>query len=134
MKPLREFQAQDQLPERVWLPSELQLRQYAEASGDYNPIHLDNRFALQAGLGGVIAHGMLSMAQIGVMLTDWLKDEGVLKRFEVRFKGMVRPGNRIVCSGKVREINSTCMVCDVYATNDSGTEVISGSVEISFRP
>jgi len=49
-----------------------QIRQYAEASGDRNPIHLDETFARSAGLPGVIAHGMLTMAFANQMVTDWL--------------------------------------------------------------
>src|SRR5207253_3519181 len=51
-----------------------QIRQYADASGDRNPIHLDEAFARSAGLPGAIAHGMLTMAFANQMVTDWLGD------------------------------------------------------------
>src|SRR5438876_10632026 len=78
-----------------------QIRQYAEASGDRNPIHLDETFARSAGLPGVIAHGMLTMAFANQMLTDWLGDRSRLKRLQGRFAGMVLPGDDITCSGTV---------------------------------
>jgi len=62
-----------------------QIRQYAEASGDRNPIHLDETFARSAGLPGVIAHGMLTMAFANQMVTDWLGDRSMLKRLQGRF-------------------------------------------------
>ena len=72
-----------------------QIRQYAEASGDRNPIHLDETFARSAGLPGVIAHGMLTMAFANQMVTDWLGDRSMLKRLQGRFAGMVVPGDDV---------------------------------------
>src|SRR5438046_9035833 len=78
-----------------------QIRQYAEASGDRNPIHLDESFARSAGLPGVIAHGMLTMAFANQMVTDWLGDRSRLKRLQGRFAGMVVPGGDVTGSGSV---------------------------------
>src|SRR5205807_7122596 len=78
-----------------------QIRQYAEASGDRNPIHLDETFARSAGLPGVIAHGMLTMAFANQMVTDWLGDRSLLRRLQGRFAGMVVPGDDVTCSGTV---------------------------------
>ena len=78
-----------------------QIRQYAEASGDRNPIHLDESFARSAGLPGVIAHGMLTMAFANQMVTDWLGDRSLLKSLHGRFAGMVVPGDDVTCSGTV---------------------------------
>src|SRR2546428_13343614 len=76
-----------------------QIRQYAEASGDRNPIHLDETFARSAGLPGVIAHGMLTMAFANQMVTDWLGDRSLVKRLQGRFGGMVVPGDDVTWSG-----------------------------------
>src|SRR5437667_10863901 len=78
-----------------------QIRQYAEASGDRNPIHVDETFARSAGLPGVIAHGMLTMAFANQMLTDWLGDRSLLKNIQGRFAGMVLPGDHVTRSGGV---------------------------------
>lgn len=127
------LQAGVSIPERVWIPTDMQLRQYAEASGDYNPIHLDEKYAQQLGLGGVIAHGMHTMAQVGAMLTQWLNGEGSISQFEVRFQNMVRPGDTIHCTGVIKEKLANAVVCDVKAVNQHDAEVISGSAVITFK-
>jgi len=66
-----------------------QIAAYAEASGDTNPIHLDDEFARSVGLPGVIAHGMLQMG----LLARVAGEPGRLRRLSCRFAGMVRPGD-----------------------------------------
>ena len=61
------------------------LVRYAGASGDFNPIHWNQRFATEVGLPDVIAHGMLTMATAGRVVTDWLGDPGALVDYGVRF-------------------------------------------------
>jgi acyl dehydratase len=61
------------------------LVRYAGASGDFNPIHWNERFATEVGLPGVIAHGMLTMGVAGAALTDWLGDPGRLVSYGCRF-------------------------------------------------
>ncbi len=133
MKRLRDYQVGEPLPVRKWVPTVMQLRQYAEASGDFNPIHLDDTYARQAGLDGVIAHGMLTMAQVGALLTDWMGAEGTLKDFEVKFQKMVHPGDHITCSGSVKEILNDCLVCDLVAKNSLEETVLSGSAVVKVH-
>src|SRR5205823_11702627 len=83
-----------------------QIRQYAVASGDRNPIHLDETFARSAGLPGVIAHGMLTMAFANQMVTDWLGDRSRLKGLQGRFAGMVLPGDEIRSEEHTSELQS----------------------------
>jgi acyl dehydratase len=61
------------------------LVRYAGASGDFNPIHWNERVATAVGLDGVIAHGMLTMALAGRLVTDWAGDPGAVASFDVRF-------------------------------------------------
>lgn len=61
------------------------LVRYAGASGDFNPIHWNDRVATSVGLPGVLAHGMLTMALAGRLLTDWLGDPGAVVEYSVRF-------------------------------------------------
>lgn len=133
MKQLWDYQVNDPLPVREWYPTQLQLRQYAEASGDFNPIHLDDAYARRAGLDSVIAHGMLTMAQMGALLTDWLGEKGTLKSFEVRFETIVRVGERLVFSGYIKDILSNAVVCDLMAANAKGEKVLTGSAVVTFR-
>jgi len=123
----------DRIPSHKWIPTELQLRQYAEASGDYNPIHLDDKYAEQVGLGGVIAHGMLIMAQMGIMLTDWLQENEQISKFELKFKKMVRPGDTILCVGQIKEKLGNTFLYELGAQNQEGIEVVSGTASITIK-
>lgn len=78
-----------------------QLVEYAEASGDGNPIHTNEQFAVMAGLKGVIAHGLLDMAYMIQALVNWLGKDGELKYIDVQFRGMVRPGDMVHSKAKV---------------------------------
>jgi len=114
-----------------------QIRRYAEASGDRNPIHLDESFARSAGLPGVIAHGMLTMAFANQMVTDWLGDRSRLKRLQGRFAGMVLPGDDVTCSGSVAAKNdeSRRVVINLVVTNQRGERVVNkGVAEAEFPP
>jgi acyl dehydratase len=75
---------------------------YAGASGDHNPIHIDIDAARRAGLPDVIGHGMLSMAWLGRLLTNWAP-QAALRRFDVRFQGITHLGSVITCSGRIVE-------------------------------
>ena len=114
-----------------------QIRQYAEASGDRNPIHLDETFARSAGLPGVIAHGMLTMAFANQMITDWLGDRSLLKRLQGRFAGMVLPGDDVTCSGSVASKDSETrrVTINLFVTNQRGERVLNkGVAEAEFPP
>lgn len=91
----------DELPALVKGPlAEVDLVRYAGASGDFNPIHTVPRIAREVGLDGVIAHGMLIMAYVGQMLTNWTGPDA-LREFNVRFTGMTVPGETLVCEARV---------------------------------
>jgi acyl dehydratase len=114
-----------------------QIRQYAEASGDRNPIHVDEVFARAAGLPGVIAHGMLTMAFANQLVTDWLGDRAMLRRFQGRFAGMVLPGDELSCSGTVasKDEASRRVVINVTVANQRGEKVFTkGVAEAEFPP
>jgi acyl dehydratase len=74
-----------ELPEQVFPVTRADLVRYAGASGDFNPIHWNDRIATSVGLPGVIAHGMFTMALAGRAVTDWTGDPGALLEFQVRF-------------------------------------------------
>ena len=114
-----------------------QIRQYAEASGDRNPIHLDESFARSAGLPGVIAHGMLTMAFANQMVTDWLGDRSLLKRLQGRFAGMVQPGDDVTFSGTVASKDDATrhVVINLVVSNQRGEKVFNkGVAEAEFPP
>lgn len=76
---------------------------FAGASGDHNPIHIDSDFARAAGMPDVFAHGMLPMAYLGRLLTQWAP-QTQLRQFSVRFAAITPVGARLTCTGNVVEI------------------------------
>lgn len=77
-----------------------QLALFAGASGDHNPIHLDDEEAKKGGLPGVIAHGMLSMAFLGDLLLEFGTLDKI-RQFDARFVAMAFPGDTITCRGEM---------------------------------
>ena len=131
----------DELEERTTPPvSRDQLRLYAEVSGDPNPIHLSDEAAAAAGLPGVIAHGMLTVATMGLLFSPYL-EHGHVKAFRSRFSGMVSLGDTLRVGGWVTGVEGTetgrIYAFEVYARRDGGT-VASGEVKFfvpeSTRP
>lgn len=110
--------------------TETQLVRYAGASGDFNPIHTVPCLAEAAGLDGVIAHGMLAMGLVGRAITAWV-GVATLRRFEVRFTGMARPGQIITVTGQVIEkldVNGEHHIrCEVAAADQEGQPKVQGS-------
>src|SRR5699024_12219965 len=82
----------------------VQLVKYAGASGDYNPLHLDDAFAKKIGMEKAIAHGMLIMGILGEYVMEIVKDEAFVSNFKMRFGKMKFPGDTIHCVGKVQEM------------------------------
>ncbi|CAG2146668.1 hypothetical protein LMG31506_03428 [Cupriavidus yeoncheonensis] len=98
-----QIQVGDTLPPLTLEPiNRTTLALFAGASNDHNAIHIDTDFARKAGMPDVFAHGMLSMAYLGRMLTLWV-DQRQLRDFGVRFVGITHLGHRITCTGRVVE-------------------------------
>ncbi len=121
----------DELEERTTLPVDRdQLRKYAEASGDPNPIHLSDEAADAAGLPGVIAHGMLTVATMGLLFSPYL-EHGHVKTFRGRFSGMVFLGDVLRVGGRATGVEETedgrLHTFEVYARREEDT-VASGEV------
>jgi acyl dehydratase len=112
-----------------------QLVMYAGASGDFNPIHYDSTFAQAGGYPSVIAHGMLSMAFFGQLVSDWAGATAVA-RLAARFKAVTFPGDRITCSGEVVEKNERdgrrTVELKLVARNQSGVVTLEGSATVCF--
>src|SRR6266480_3036115 len=82
-----------------------EVKAYADASGDQNPLHQDDDFARSVGFPGIIAHGMFSMAHVAKALTDWLGDPGALKRMKVQFRAVVYMDEEMVAKGRIEELD-----------------------------
>ena len=99
-----------QLPEGALPPlrkpaiTALQLRAYAEASLDSNPIHLEPAFAKEAGFPSVIAHGMISMAFLAdYLVSQFPESEYSILRMKTRFRKVTFPGDQLTCEGRIKE-------------------------------
>ena len=115
-----------------------QLRRYAKASGDYNPIHVDEEAARRVGLDSVIAHGMLSMAFLGQFITQLIADlpDAQLHHFQVRFASMVRLGDVLTCHGIVKERRAEqgreFITIECWVQNQKGEKATSGEAIVTL--
>ena len=110
---------------------------YAEASGDFNPIHIDESFAAKTPIGGTIAHGMLSLAYVSEMMTsafgqNWLS-EGKLR---AKFKEPARPGDTLTINGKIICLEQRDDVsyanCSFECLNQKGEMIVTGETTVKF--
>ena len=115
--------AGDQVDELRVTPDRFLTVRYAGASGDYNPIHIDEEFAKQVGLPGRILHGLWTMAQVARAQTENAGGPHALKRLSVQFRGMGLPEQEIVVTGTVREVRDGTAIVDTVA-EQSGNQII----------
>lgn len=132
---LKELDVGDALPNFAANPITAdQIKAFATASGDTNPIHIDDAAAKAAGFPGVITHGMLNMAMLGRLLTSWAPQRAI-RRFETRFVSISLPGDTITCGGTVsakRLLNGeTLMDIAIEAKNQNGDTILSGTAVIA---
>ena len=116
----------DQLAAREFPVTRADLVRYAGASGDFNPIHWNERFAKSVGLPDVIAHGMFTMAIAVRVISDWTGDPGAIVEYGVRFtRPVVVPdadGATLTVSGSVRAVRDDGLLeVDLTATVDGQT-------------
>ena len=127
---LAEVAVGTELPERVFRVTRADLVRYAGASGDFNPIHWNDRTATAVGLPGVIAHGMFTMALAGRAVTGWTGDPAALAEYHVRFgRPVVVPdddeGAEVTVRGKVGAVlEDGRLRVDLTVTSD-GEKVLS---------
>jgi acyl dehydratase len=104
-------------------PDKYLTARYAGASGDFNPIHIDEEFARAVGLPGRILHGLWTMAQVARAQTEAAGGPEHLKRLAVQFRGMGLPEQEVVVSGTVREAHDGRVVVDTVA-EQAGKQII----------
>ena len=113
----------EEIPEIRVTPDKYLTVRYAGASGDFNPIHIDEEFARSVGLPGRILHGLWTMAQVARAQTEAAGGPEHLKRLSVQFRGMGLPEQEIVVSGTVREAANGRAVIDTLAAQ-AGNQII----------
>ncbi|MDQ2739748.1 MAG: dehydratase [Actinomycetota bacterium] len=108
---------------------------FGPASGDLNPIHLDLDVARSAGLDDVFAHGMLSMAYLGRLLTGWV-DQRRIRRYAVRFAAITPVHGRPTCTGRITAITKldgeTRADLALAVTLDDGTVTLIGTATVAL--
>ncbi len=124
----------DEIPRLVKTPTTRQLVMWAGASGDYNPIHYDKDLALARGLPGVVVHGQLAACFLGQLVTDWMGEQGSLKKLSISYKGMNLPGESITCQGRVTrkfvEDGGHYVLADVWVENSRGEKTVTGTATV----
>ena len=123
--------AGDSIPELRTTPDRFLTVRYAGASGDFNPIHIDEEFAKSVGLPGKILHGLWSMAQVARAQTEGAGGPDKLKRLSVQFRGMGVPEQEIVVSGTVREVNDGVAVIETEADQGGNKIIRNAEAEVS---
>jgi acyl dehydratase len=113
-----QWQPGEELPELKVTPDRYLTVRYAGASGDFNPIHIDEEFAKQVGLPGRILHGLWTMAQVARALTDAAGTPAALTRLSVQFRGMGLPESEITVHATVSEAEGDVVKVDAEARQD----------------
>ena len=115
------------LPEKVFYIDRALLKAYADASGDQNPIHQNEEFALSVGLPNVISHGMLTMALAGKYATEWAGGSANVREFSARFiKPVIVPAGEkvdLTVVATVTEVDGNTVKLDITATS-AGVKVL----------
>jgi acyl dehydratase len=126
-------EAGEQLPELRVTPDRYLTYRYAGASGDFNPIHIDEEFARSVGLPGRILHGLWSMAQVARAQTEAAgAGPQALRRLSVQFRGMGTPEQEVVVTSKVRELKEGVAVIDAEARQGDTRLVRRGEAEVAL--
>ncbi len=137
-----------EIPALTKVATTLTLVKWAGAFGDFNPLHYENDFAVNfMRTDGIIVHGTLKRQWLIQMMTDWIGDEGWLKRIQTQFKIMDHPrhmknltapadGDTLLCKGKVTgksEKDGECLVeCDIWLENGKGEVTTSGTATVTL--
>ena len=127
-----EHQAGAEIPELRVTPDKYLTVRYAGASGDFNPIHIDDEFARAVGLPGRILHGLWTMAQVARAQTEAAGGPDHLKRLSVQFRGMGVPEQEVLVTGTVREIRDGRALIDTVAEQADKQIVRNAEAEVEL--
>jgi len=118
------------------LPTTRTLVMWAGASGDFFELHYDKEFATGQGFQNVLVHGRLGAALLSQMLTDWIGDQGEVKRISVQYRGNAFPGEKFVCGGKVIkkyvEGGEHRVECEIWGENPAAKRVTLGTAVVAL--
>ena len=120
----------ESIPELKTTPDRFLTVRYAGASGDFNPIHIDEEFAKQVGLPGKILHGLWTMAQVARAQTEAAGGPESLRRLAVQFRGMGVPEAEVEVTGEVRELRDGLAVIDTRAVQNGKAIIRNAEAEV----
>jgi acyl dehydratase len=123
----------EQIPALRVTPDKYLTVRYAGASGDFNPIHIDDDFARQVGLPGKILHGLWTMAQVARAQTEAAGGPHALKRLSVTFRGMGLPEREITVTGTVDEVRDGVAVVHAVAEQDGRAIIRNAEAELQIE-
>jgi acyl dehydratase len=121
-----------QIPELRVTPDRYLTVRYAGASGDFNPIHIDEEFAKSVGLPGRILHGLWTMAQVARAQTDAAGGPEALKRLSVQFRGMGTPEQELVVTGTVTSNDGSRAVVETVAEQNGSRIIRNAQAELAL--
>ena len=120
----------DPIPELKTTPDRYLTVRYAGASGDFNPIHIDEDFAKQVGLPGRILHGLWTMAQVARAQTEAAGGPRALARLAVQFRGMGVPEAELQVTGEVREVRDGVAIVATRAVQNGAAIIRNAEAEV----
>jgi acyl dehydratase len=129
---MADLSAGSAIPELKVTPDKYLTVRYAGASGDFNPIHIDEEFAKAVGLPGRILHGLWTMAQVARAQTEAAGGPTHLKRLSVQFRGMGVPEQEVTVTGTVREAGDGRAVIDTVAEQGGNQIIRNATAEIEL--
>jgi len=129
---MAEMTAGAEIPELRITPDKYLPVRYAGASGDFNPIHVDDEFARAVGLPGRILHGLWTMAQVARAQTDAAGGPERLRRLKVQFRGMGVPEQEVLVKGTVREVHDGRAVIDTVAVQGEKEIIRNAEAEVEL--
>ncbi|MDQ6914584.1 MAG: hypothetical protein M3155_02085 [Actinomycetota bacterium] len=121
------------IPELKVTPDKYVTYRYAGASGDYNPIHIDEDFARQVGLPGRILHGLWTMAQVARAAEEAAGGPARLRRLAVQFRGMGQLEQEIAVTGSVREVRDGVAIVELEADQGGSKIIRNGEAELALE-
>jgi len=126
-------EGQEILPIKI-TPDKQQLVKFAAGSGDFNPLHFDEKFAQGMGLPETIVHGRFKYALVGRVLSEWAGSKGRVRRFGVNYRGMDQPNKQITARGvvtaKKQENGQNIVELDVWAEDAEGKKTTPGTATV----
>jgi acyl dehydratase len=126
------LEAGQAIPEQKVTPDRFVTYRYAGASGDFNPIHIDEEFAKQVGLPSRILHGLWTMAQVARAQTEAAGGPEKLKRLSVQFRGLGMLEQEITVSGTVRDVSDRVAVIDTVAEQGGNQIIRNAEAEVAL--